>query len=138
MLSSFANDVRYALRTLMRNPGFASIAILMIALGVGSNASVFSLINAVAIRPLPVPEATKLVSVYQILHGRVDRNVHGEASMFSTAEYETYRDSNHVFSGIIAYSSLLTVTLGGEAPRHILGQYTSCNYFEVLGEHPAI
>ncbi len=138
MFSSFSNDVRYALRTLARNPGFATVAILTIALGVGINAGVFSVINAAAMRPLPVPEATKLLSVYQIFHGKVARNVHGEASMFSTAEYETYRDTNHVFSGVIAYNPLLGATLGGETPRQIYGQYTSCNYFDVLDEHPVL
>ncbi len=138
MFSSWSNDVRYAVRTLKHNPGFAAIAILTIALGIGINSGIFSLINAAALRPLPVPGAKSLVSVYQEIHGNVPRSVHGEAGMFSTSEYETYRDTNHVFGGVIAYSPMLTATLGGANLRQVLGQYASCNYFDVLSERPAI
>jgi predicted permease len=133
------NDLRYAVRTFRRNPGFAAIAVLTIALGVGINAGVFSLLNAAALRPLPVPGAARLVSIYQIFHGgKHERNVHGNESMFSAAEYRTYRDSNHVFSGVVAYAPFVTATLGGETPLQIVGRYTSCNYFDVLGEPPAL
>ena len=138
MFSSLWKDVRYALRTLERSRGFAAVAILTIALGVGINSAIFSLLNAAALRPLPVPGASSLVSVYQMFHGHIGRNVHGEASLFSTAEYQTYRATNHVFSGVIAYAPTLTATLGGENPKEIYGQYTSCNYFDVLGEPPAL
>jgi predicted permease len=139
MFSSMWKDVHFAIRTLERSPGFAAIAILSIALGVGINSAIFSLLNAAALRPLPVPGADQLVSVYQDIRGhKVSRSVHGEASMFSTSEYETYRDTNHVFSGVIAYGPTLTATLGGESPRQIMGQYASCNYFDVLGESPRL
>jgi putative ABC transport system permease protein len=136
--SSFVNDVRYAVRTLGRNPAFAAIAVVTIALGVGVNSGIFSLLNAAALRPLPVPGAARLVSVYQIFHGKYERGVHGEASLFSTAEYQMYRDTNHVFSGTLAYAPFATLTLGGETPLQIDGQYVSCNYFEVLREHLAL
>jgi len=132
-----SHEIRFAARTLRRNPGFALIAILTIALGVGVNAGIFNLLNAIALRPLPVPEGGKMVAIYQIFHGRVSRSVHGAPSLFSTAEYETYRDSNHVFSGMVAYAPYLQATLGGETPREVMGAYVSCNYFDVLHEPPA-
>jgi predicted permease len=133
VFSSIGNDVSYALRTMTRNPGFAAIAVITIALGVGVNSGIFSLLNAVALRPLPVPDAGKIVSIYQILHGKdVPRGVHGEGSMVSVAEYEQYRDNNHVFTGVAAYAPLVRVTLGGANPTLIIGTYASCNYFEVL------
>lgn len=138
MLSSMGNDVRFAVRTLARNPGFAAVAIVTIALGVGINAGIFSLLNAAALRPLPVPGASNVLGVYQIFHGKHERSVHGEESLFSTTEYETYRDTNHVFSGTIAYAPLLEATLGGEVPKQIYGQFASCNYFDVLEEHIAL
>jgi predicted permease len=138
LFASFVNDLRYGARTLRRNPGFAAIALLTIALGVGVNSGIFSLLNAAALRPLPVPGAAKLVSVYQIFHGKYDRGEHGEENIFSTIEYQTYRDTNHVFSGTLAYSPFLTATLAGETPRQINGQYASCNYFDVLGERPGL
>jgi predicted permease len=136
--ASWSNDVRYAARSLANNPGFTAIAVAAIALGIGVNTGIFTLLNSVALRPLPVPGAADLVSVYQILHGKMTRSVHGEASLFSTSEYERYRDSNHVFSGMIAYAPFLTATLSGETPREIMGQYASCNYFDVLGERAAL
>jgi macrolide transport system ATP-binding/permease protein len=132
------NDVRYAARTMARNPGFAALAVITIALGVGVNSGIFSLLNAAALRPLPVSGAARIVSVYQIFHGKYERGVHGEASLFSTNEYQTYRDTNHVFSGTLAYAPFLTATLGGETPRQVSGQFVSCNYFDVLGERPVL
>ncbi len=69
MLSNVRNDIRYALRTLGRNPGFAVAAIVPIALGIGINTGVFSILNSVAWRPLPVPDPDALVSVYQDFRG---------------------------------------------------------------------
>ena len=75
MLSNVRNDIRYALRTLGRNPGFALAAIVPIALGIGINTGVFSILNSVAWRPLPVPEPDALVSVYQDFRGGPRRTV---------------------------------------------------------------
>lgn len=138
MFSSLWNDIHFAGRAFRRNLGFAAIAVITIALGIGVNSGIFSLLNAAALRPLPVPGASKLVSVYQIFHGKYDRSEHGEENLFSTTEYQTFRDTNHVFSGVLAYTPFLTATLAGETPRQILGQYASCNYFDVLGEHPGL
>jgi putative ABC transport system permease protein len=63
LFSSYWNDLRYAARTLSNSPGFAAIAILAIALGIGVNTGIFSLLNSVALRPLPVPRAERLTSV---------------------------------------------------------------------------
>ena len=138
MFSSYWNDLRYAARTLSNSPGFAAIAILAIALGIGVNTGIFSLLNSVALRPLPVPRAEQLTSVYQTLHSGAPRAIHGSPSLFSTAEYERYRDQNQVFDGLLAYAPFVSATLGGEIPRSILGQYASCNYFDVLDEPAAL
>jgi predicted permease len=138
LFSSYWNDLRYAARTLANNPGFAAIAILAIALGIGVNTGIFSLLNSIALRPLPVPHAEQLISVYQTLHADSRRAIHGSPSFFSTAEYETYRDQNQVFDGLLAYAPFVSAALGGEIPRSILGQYASCNYFDVLNEPAAL
>jgi hypothetical protein len=138
LFSSYWNDLRYAARTLSNNPGFAAIAILALALGIGVNTGIFSMLNSVALRPLPVPRAEQLTSVYQTLHSDSRRAIHGSPSLLSTAEYETYRDQNQVFDGLLAYAPFVSATLGGETPRSILGQYASCNYFDVLDEPVAL
>ena len=138
MFWPLSNEIRYAARMLVRNRGFAVVATLSIALGVGVNSAIFSLFNAAALRPLPVPDGGKMISIYQTFHGGRGRNIHGEPGMLSTAEYQTYRQSNDVFAGMVAYSPFLKATLGGETPREILGTYASCNYFDVFGEAPAM
>src|SRR5580698_4124337 len=130
-------DIRYGLRMLAKNPGFTAVAVLAIALGIGVNAGIFSVLNGAALRMLPVPSAGQIVSVDQIFHGSVNRDVHGEPTLFSYSEYQDYRANNHVFSGLLAYEPFLNATLAGGRARQLYGQLTSCNYFDVLSVHPA-
>jgi predicted permease len=130
-------DIRYGLRMLGRNPGFTAVAVLAIALGIGVNAGIFSVLNGAALRMLPVPSAEQIVSVDQIFQGKIKRNVHGEPTLFSYSEYQEYRANNHVFSGLIAYDPFLSATLAGGRARQLSGQLTSCNYFDALNEHPS-
>jgi predicted permease len=131
-------DVRYGLRMLGRNPAFTAVAVLAIALGIGVNAGIFSVLNGAALRMLPVPGAEQIVSIDQIFYGKIKRNVHGEPTLFSYSEYQEYRANNHVFSGLIAYDPFLTATLAGGRARQLSGQLTSCNYFDALNEHPSL
>jgi putative ABC transport system permease protein len=132
-------DLRYGARTLAKNPGFTAVAVLATALGIGVNTGIFSVLNGVALKLLPVPKADQIVSVDQLLHGKFSRNVHGESGLFSYSEYENYRANNHVFSGLLAYAPFLgDVPLGGQNPKQIAGAETSCNFFDVLGERPAL
>jgi macrolide transport system ATP-binding/permease protein len=130
-------DIRYGLRMLAKNPGFTAVAVLAIALGIGVNAGIFSVLNGAALRMLPVPSAGQIVSVDQIFHGSVNRDVHGEPTLFSYSEYQDYRANNRVFSGLLAYEPFLNATLAGGRARQLYGQLTSCNYFDVLSMHPA-
>jgi len=136
-IETVLQDIRYGLRMLRQNPGFTVAAVLAIALGVGINVGIFSVLNGAALRLLPIPRAEQLVSVSQIFHRRTVRNTHGETSMFSYSEYLDYSEHNHVFSGLLAYEPFLEGTLAGIKMQQLLGTATSCNYFEVLNEHPA-
>ena len=138
MLSNVRNDIRYALRTLWRSPGFALAAIVPIALGIGINTGIFSILNSVAWRPLPVPEPDALVSIYQNFRGGPRRMVYGARALFSIPEYRTYRDEAQTLSGLMAYSREWTVTLGREAPQEIQGILVTCNYFDVLKLTPVL
>ncbi len=91
MLTHLWNDFRYAARRLSGSPGFTAAAVATIAIGVGINTAIFSVLNGLALRELPAPDAGELVSVYQTLEG-VGRRVEGSRSSFSVAEYEAYRD----------------------------------------------
>ena len=138
MLSNLGGDIRYAARTLGRNPGFAFAAIAPIALGIGVNTGIFSILDSVAFRPLPTPRPTELVSVHQEFSGVQRRRVHGARSMFSIPEYRAYRDGTRTLSGVMAYSRPWTVTLGGQSPQEIEGAMVTCNYFDVLQVRPAM
>ena len=138
MLSTIWRDVRYALRMLARNPGFAVAAIAPIALGIGINTGLFSILNSIALRPLPTPDSHQLVTVHQQFQGVKTRRVHGARSLFSAPEYETYRDGSKTLSGVMAYAVSRAVTLGGHAPQDIPAVVVTCNYFEVLQIRPVL
>jgi predicted permease len=138
MFSSLWNDIRYGARGLRHNPGFASMAVLAIALGIGVNTGIFSVLNGMALRPLPAADANELVSIYQNFHGGQMRSARGARSMFSLLEYQNYHDHNQTLTGLMAYAPLWTVTLGGEGPQEIVGEIVSCNYFDVLLQRPAV
>lgn len=131
-------DLRYGARALAKNPGFTVVAVLATALGIGVNTGIFSVLNGVGLKLLPVPRADQIVSVDQVLHGKFSRNLHGESGLSSYSEYKNYRANNHVFSGLLAYAPFLEATLGGESPKKLMGAETSCNFFDVLGELPAL
>src|SRR5213082_1016235 len=135
-IETVLQDIRYGLRMLRQNLGFTVAAVLAIALGVGINVGIFSVLNGAALRLLPIPRAEQVVSIDQILHGRFKRNAHNGSSMFSYSEYLDYRDHNHVFSGLLAYEPFVEATLGGGKMKELTGTLATCNYFDVLGEHP--
>jgi len=135
--SGMWNDVQYAGRTLRRNPGFAVVAVLALGFGIGVNTTVFSLLNAIALRPLPVERSTEVVSVYQSFQGRIGRNVSGAISYFSYPEYKMFRDDNRTLSGLAA-SALVYASLAGDTPRRVSGQIVTCNFFSVVGRTPTL
>jgi macrolide transport system ATP-binding/permease protein len=138
-LEQLFQDVRFGIRTLLRSPGLTIAAVMAIALGIGINVGIFSVLNGLALRLLPVPRSQELVGVNQIFHfqGRGDRSIHNDSSWFSYSEYLDYRDHNHVFSGLAAYEPYVEATLRGIDVRQVLGTAASCNYFDVLIEYPA-
>jgi len=138
LISTFWNDLRYSFRTLRKNPGFTAVAILAIALGIGLNTGIFSVLNGASMRTLPVPHASQVVRVDQFTRGLQNMHVHESANFFSWQEYKNYRDNNHVFSGLLAYEPFVNVTLGGDRPQQLLGQLASCNYFDVLNQPPVL
>ena len=138
MLSNVWTDARYAVRTFRRNPGFAAAAMIPIALGIGINTGIFAILSNIALRPLPTPDSTALVTVHQDFQGVKGRRVHGARSQFSVPEYETYRDTTKTLSGIMAYTKAWSFTLGGKTPQEIEGVLVTCNYFDVLRVRPSI
>src|SRR5690349_8177366 len=136
-------DIRYAIRTLAKTPTVTAAILMATALGIGVNTGIFSLLNAVALRPLPVKDAGRVVSIYQVFR-RVQsaheqpRYVDGTPSLFSWPEYQDYRDHNEVLSGLAAYAPFEATLDTATAARKVLGELVSCNYFAVLGKRPVL
>ena len=126
-------DARYALRGMRRNPGFTAVAVLSLALGIGANTAIFSLINTLMLRMLPVENPGRLVE----LLFKAPRQDHFNA--FSWQSYERYREHNHVFSGVIAFAfEPFAVRGDGLAPERVRGLWITANYFPVLGVKPGL
>jgi predicted permease len=129
-------DVRYGLRSFRRNPAFTAAAVLTLALGIGVNAGIFSVINAVLFRDLTAPDAHELVSIAQTVQGAPG---FAEQDTFTTAEYIGYRDRAATLSGLTAFGTARgEATLGSEPPRKVLGTLVSCNFDAVLRQPPAV
>jgi predicted permease len=124
-------DLRYAVRRLSQRPGFALIAMLTIALGVGANSAIFSVVNAVLLRPLPVESPDHLVEIYS-------QEGDEEPVTQSYLDYLDIRARDDLFSGVTAYTlDFFSVSLGPE-PEVMLGESVSADYFQVLGVPPAL
>ncbi|WP_109487319.1 ABC transporter permease [Occallatibacter savannae] len=131
LLRQVWQDLRFAARTLKGQPGFVLVSVITIAMGVGINGSIFSILNSLLLRPLPMPHSGELVSMYQQLSGVDKRAYISGKYRFSLSEYERYRDSNRVFSGLAAYHPELGAVVNDDA-RETQVQAVSCNYFNVL------
>jgi len=126
-IETAVQDLRVSLRTLRKSPGFTVAAIVTLALAIGANAVVFSVMNAFVLRPLNVPHAE---SLYALQHGN-------EVSGYeSYADYVDLRDRNHSFESLIAYNAIQAGLDAGQEPRSVWGLEMSGNYFDALGLRP--
>jgi predicted permease len=132
MLTTIFNDLRYAFRSLLKHRNFTVAALLTLALGIGLNTSIFTLLYSVAVRELPVKDPGSVVNVYQSFTGDVSREVEGNVALLSYPEYLNYRDRVKGVSGLAA-SSDLSLYLGGNNVDKVSGLLVTDNYFPLLG-----
>jgi predicted permease len=128
-IEAWLSDLRFALRRLKASPGFALTAITTLALGIGANVVVFSVLNGLILRPLGVPDAKNL---YQISHGKNGGDIQ------AYPDYRDFRDRDPSFSGMVAYKILTAGMLIDNATVRSWGFAATGNYFDVLGVHPAL
>ena len=134
-MGTFSQDLRYALRNLTKSPMFTAVALLSLALGIGANTAIFSLMNQVLLRLLPVREPERLVLVQK--QGSEMGMVRGPDTL-SYPMYRDLRDRTTVFDGLLAYAPFdLSMSYKGQTER-ITGDLVSGNYFDVLGTDAAI
>jgi len=114
IVDTFFADIRYGLRQLRRNPGFAAITILTLALGIGANTAVFSVVNSVLLKPLPYPKSEELVSLHQEAPGAAGLFSVSDGLPLSASMYVTYSDHNRTFQSVGAWTSG-TANITGQA-----------------------
>src|SRR5262245_62468046 len=132
MIAETINDIRYALRMLTKNPAFAGVVVLTLALGIGANAAIFSLLDKVLLQSLPVanPDQLAVLSSYDPKDGP------DNDSSFSYAMYQDLRDRNSAFSGVIARGGTQMNVSYGDQNERVRGELVSGNYYDVLGVRP--
>ncbi|TMP97546.1 MAG: ABC transporter permease [Verrucomicrobia bacterium] len=127
------NDFRFAFRQLLKNPGFTAVAVLTLALGIGANTAIFSVVNGVLLRPLPFPAADRLVMIHTIHRheGRTDR--------FETVfdpDFKEWIEQNRAFEHMAAYGSGQATLLSGGEPERIGSAEVTIDFFALLGVKP--
>ena len=126
-------DVRYGMRWLRGAPSFTATAVLTLAIGIGANAAVFSVVDAVLLRQLPVERPDELVAVFT---SDFSGPAYGATSLL---DYQDFRDRTGVFSGLMAYTATRSFTIRGESQaERLTGSLVTGNYFDVLGLRPAV
>jgi putative ABC transport system permease protein len=130
-METFAQDLRYGLHTLLKNPAFASVAVLSLALGIGANTAIFSLVNGVLLRPLPVEEPDRLVWVW----GKFSM---GETARTSPPDFLDYRAQNQSFERFVAYVESNVNLTGGAEPERLSGALVTADFFEAFGVRPEL
>ena len=133
-MNSILADLRFGVRMLVRNPVFSLIAVVTLALGIGANTAIFSVVDAVLLRPLPYPGADRLVFVWSTM---ISQGVPRSGS--ALPDYQVWRDKNNVLDGLGAfYYGDFTLSAPGEMPERIQGAYITANLFQVLQMSPAV
>ncbi|HVH72215.1 MAG TPA: ABC transporter permease, partial [Candidatus Dormibacteraeota bacterium] len=136
LLEALLQDIRYGLRTLRKSPGFTSVGVLTLALGIGANTAIFQLIDALRLRAIPVKEPRRLVTVQLADPTGIRGNQATVYPALTNAVWEKLRDHQDVFSGVLAWgSNNFGLTPGGEV-RLAQGLFVSGDFFQVLGVRP--
>jgi putative ABC transport system permease protein len=130
-MNSLWQDIRYGLRMLAKNPGFTAVAVLTLALGIGAVTSIFSVVYAVLLKPLPYPEPSRLMRVWQV-------DSEGEQGNLSDPNFEDLRDANRSFDTLAEYSSWPVTLTRVAQPLRVNSAAVSKQFFRAMGLEPAI
>ena len=125
-------DLRYGARMLMKKPGFTFVAVLTLGLGIGANTAIFSLVNTVLLRPLPIAQPEQVVTLNFGTPGR------GVFPLIGYPEYKDYRDRNQALAGLAAHSGAPVSLSNNGISERILGSHVTGNYFSLLGVGAAL
>ncbi|HEV2915193.1 MAG TPA: ABC transporter permease [Pyrinomonadaceae bacterium] len=133
MMSTFWQDLRYGARMLLRKPGFTLVAVITLALGIGANTAIFTVVNAVLLRSLPYPQPEQLVRI-----GGTNLQRNKTLGTMSPQDFYDWRDRNTVFESIAAYDSWSPSLTGTGEPERLAAGRVSASFFNVLKSEPAL
>jgi putative ABC transport system permease protein len=128
-MNTLLQDLRYGLRMLAKRPGFTTVAVLTLALGIGANSAIFSVVNAVLLRPLAFKEPERLIRLWELLYPRGWGTV-------SVPNLKDWREQNDVFTDLAAFNTTSLVLEGGEQPERLSNAFVTSPFFDVLGVAP--
>ena len=131
LLSDLWQDIRYAVRMLRKNPGFAAVVIITLALGIGANTAIFSFVNAVILNPLPFPDSDRLVVIRETNTAGTEMTV----SLLNFRDWQARSKSFEELGGFCWWTFNLT---GAGTPQRLIGQAVTSNYFSILGVQPQL
>ncbi|HJU89711.1 MAG TPA: ABC transporter permease [Gemmatimonadaceae bacterium] len=132
-MQSIWQDLRFAARTLAKTPAFTVVMIVTLALGIGANTAIFSLINGVLLQPLPYASGDRIVELHQPVAAADVEN-----AGFSPVELSDYRQSARSLTGLVEYHSMPFILLGGDEPRRVQTGVVSAEFFDLLGVKPIL
>ena len=127
-MTGLIQNVRYALRQFRKSPGFTAVAVITLTLGIGANTAIFSIVNAVLIRPLPYANANQLIMVWERQAGSAETQ-----NVTSPATFLNWKERNKVFEQIAVCFTGSAVLTGGASPEQLIEQSVSPNLFSMFG-----
>ena len=130
-METLVQDIKYGARLLLRSPGLTAVAALSLALGIGANTTIFTVVNAVLLNPLPVKDSSRLVSVFTA--DERNAGAFGAFAPMSRPNFEDLRAKNDTMSGMICAGFLALNLSGRGEPEQVFGEIVTGNYFDVLG-----
>jgi putative ABC transport system permease protein len=131
-MRSIWQDIRYAIRVLVKSPGFTAVAVITLALGIGANTAIFTVVYGVLLRPLPFPQPDRIVQLAETFRADSDE------MDLSWNELEHLREYGQLFEHIAGYTDVGYNLATGNEAEHVRGVPASAEYFQVLGVHPAL
>src|SRR5579862_1346482 len=132
-MTTLIHDLKYAARMLIKNPGFTLVAVLALALGVGANTAIFSVVNGVLLHPLPFPDSNRLMSLHE-----VDQRRLANSTNVSFPDFFDWRTQNHTFERLAAYHDSEFTLTGVDQPAHLNTEVISYDLFPLLGVKPTL
>ncbi len=130
-MNGLGQDLRYAVRQLRKNPGFTAVAALTLALGIGANTAIFSVVNAVLLNPLPFPNASRIVSLFEATPNFPQGSI-------SYPNFLDWQSENHSFEAMAAYHWTDGAITGVGEPEEVQARRVSATFFPILGVNPIL